>query len=88
MMNKLTNKDIQLLAQSSRLSVSIDNQLDAILGYSESIMNNVSLVNIDKSPQVLIMRSDECVPTDSQSIMSQSISENNYFVVPVVISSR
>ncbi len=85
-MNKLSSKELEQLAQSSRLSVSYDNELDAILGYSESIMNNVSLVNVDKSPQVLIMRSDECVPTDSQSIMSQSISENNYFVVPVIVS--
>ncbi len=87
MMNKLTNKDTALLAQASRLSVSFDAQIDVILGYSESIMSNASMTTFANVPQVLIMRPDKCIISDSPKIISQApVSDDNYFVVPVVVA--
>lgn len=85
------NKEMQLLAKSSRLYFSdlesVEEKIQQVLDYSSEIMKNTSLEYTKRTKQEMCLRKDVVSTLGSGDILAIAPQvEDGYFVVPVIIS--
>lgn len=85
------NKEMQLLAKSSRLYFSelesVQEKIQKVLDYSSEIIKNTEVENIQRHQQEMCLRKDVAFTLGSEDILAIAPQvEDGYFVVPVIIS--
>lgn len=96
-MEKITKQELLTIAHMSRLHLeeneiaSLIDQVDAVLTYARRVKDVAQLTSNSEYPITKnqnVFREDIVIKTDSKPILNQAPeSEQNYFVVPVILET-
>lgn len=93
-MQRISKEELLGLARLSRLELdeneiqSLMQQIEAVLSYAQRVQEiaQKGFLPEQSTKNINVMREDVIIPTDSKSILEQAPeSEQNYFVVPVIL---
>lgn len=90
----ITPEEVRKIASISRLEILESElpvfveQLQAVLNYSERVIQIAADVAVSSSKQVNVFRDDSTKHTDQEAILAQApVRMEDYFVVPVIIEN-
>lgn len=91
----ITKEQVLKMAQLSHIEVKEDevqaltNHLEAVLAYAARVQEIAQPAQTPESKNVNIMRADEIMKTDADTILSRAPeSESHYFVVPAILENK